>query len=349
MNKFHLLGLILFLNCCHKNDTVVHYPNAAPNGINDETLFASMEKAKDNKGILSLIVYRNDNIIAEEYFGSNTSEGIHPVRSVTKSVTSILFGLAKDMGYVGDLNATVGDYLSEFLSPSDTLVAKVTIKNLLTMTGGFEWEELLNYDDYNDWVLSDAHFIYALQVPIIHPPGTHFTYTTPGCQLLSAIFTKATGMTLDEYATEYFYPQLNIDGTRPWDTDHNGYNYGGVTLELKASDMLKVGILMRDGGMYDGTQVLSADWISGSTAPHIETFSSLYYASHYGYLWWLGDNNGVDYYFANGYGGQFIIVFPALNMVVVAQSEINNPHHSPNEQWMNTASIIMNDILNSVE
>jgi len=346
---FITIFLFICISGCKKDQQEVHYFNAGPNGIDDATLFNAIEKARADKGILSIIVYRNNAIIAEEYFGSNSSDTYHPIRSVTKSVTSILFGLANDLGMIEDLDATIGNYLTEYLVPEDSVVSGVSIRNLLTMSGGFEWEELSDYTDFNDWVLSDDHLVYALQVPIVDTPGTKFTYTTPGCQILSAIFTIETGYTLKSFAEEFLFPEININGPRPWDVDQHGYNYGGITLNLNAQDMLKIGVLYLKKGSYNGVQVLSENWIVQSTAPHIDTYNDLYYADKYGYLWWIGGKSNIDYYFANGYGGQFIFVFPDLHMIVIAQSEINNDYNSPNEQWVNTISIILDDILNSVE
>jgi len=136
--------------------------------------------------------------------------------------------MAIDQGYIKSVDETVGDYLSEFLSPEDSILARIKVRELLTMTGGFEWNELTDPEwiYWNNWVRSDDHFLYALQVPIIHEPGTHFTYCTTACQILSGIFTRATGLTLKAFAEEFLYKPLGIEGDRPWGADHQGFNYG---------------------------------------------------------------------------------------------------------------------------
>ena len=336
---------------CNKEEPVVHFPNAAINDIDDQLLFEAVEKAEADGGILSLIVYRNNDIIVEDYFGKGGADSIHKTKSVTKSVCSILMGMAIDQGYINSVDETVGDYLSEYLTPEDSILARITIRELLTMSGGFDWNELTDPDwiYWNNWVRSDDHFLYALQVPIIHEPGTHFTYCTTGCQILSGIFTKATGYTLKAFAEEFLYTPLGIEGVRPWDADHQGFNYGGVTLQLKAMDMLKIGQLFLNMGVFNGQQVVSEEWVNSSTSPQISTGNTMYYANQYGFYWWIGEQQGVQYYFANGYGGQFICIFPELDLLVIAQSELNNAYHEPGEQWMNTLSLIMNDILSSAE
>jgi len=335
---------------CNKVEPLAHFPNAAINNIDDQLLFEAIEKAEADGGILSLIVYRNSDIIAESYFGLGGVDSLHRTKSVTKSVSSILVGMALDQGHIKSIDETVGDYLSDYLTPEDSLIASVSIRELLTMTGGFDWNELSDPDwiYWNNWIRSEDHFIHALHVPIIHEPGTQFTYCTTGCQILSGIFTTATGYTMKAFAEEFLFAPLGIVGDRPWGADHQGFNYGGVTLQLKARDMLKIGQLFLNKGVHNGQRVLSESWVTASSSSQVENHNSMYYSTDYGYYWWIGEQQGAEYYFANGYGGQFICIFPELDLLIIAQSELNNDHHEPGQQWMNTISLIMNDILNSV-
>jgi len=351
-NEFRLILLLLLFSCNLACDRVGpdHYPNASINQIDDQLLFEAVEKAEQDQGILSLIVYRNNDVIVEAYFGDGGVDSLHRTKSVTKSVSSILMGLAINQGHINSIDETVGDYLSEYLGPEDSLVSKVTIRQLLTMTGGFDWNELTDPDwiYWNNWVRSEDHFIYALKVPIIHEPGTQFTYCTTGCQILSGIFTEATGYSLKAFAEKFLFAPLNITGDRPWNTDLHEFNYGGITLQLTARDMLKIGQLYLNRGLYKGNRVVPEAWVSSSTSPQVSTGNTMYFASQYGYYWWIGEKQGRSYYFANGYGGQFICVFPELELLVIAQSELNNEFHEPGEQWVNTLSLIMNDVLDAV-
>ncbi len=335
---------------CNKEEPVVHFPNTGINNIDDQLLFEAVEKVEQDRGILSLIVYRNSDIIVEAYFGKGGVDSLHRTKSVTKSVTGILIGMAIDQGHINSINETVGDYLSDYLTPEDSIIARVTIRELLTMSGGFDWNELTDTDwiYWNNWIRSEDHFIYALHVPIIHEPGTHFTYCTTGCQILSGIFTEATGYTLKAFAEEFLFTPLGIEGDRPWSADHQGFNYGGVTLQLKARDMLKIGQLYLNMGQFNSQQIVSREWVETLYSPQIDTHHTMPYSSQYGFLWWIGEQQGTEYYFANGYGGQFICIFPELELLVIAQSELNNEYHEPGEQWMNTISLIMNDILDTV-
>ena len=120
-------------------------------------------------------------------------------------------------------------------------------------------------------------------------------------------------------------------------------------MHLRALDMISIGRMFLNRGLYGGSQLVSSDWVDLSTSPAISSEGEIPFFDGYGYLWWTGENNRGSYYFANGYGGQFIVVFPALNLVVTAQSEIANKYRSSGEQWVNTLSLIMNDVLNAVQ
>ncbi len=347
-----ILSVLVFglFTGCDKGKPADRFPKAAVNQLDDRLLSEAVDKAEQDRGILSLLVFRNSDLIVEAYFGKGGADSLHRVKSVTKSVTSILIGMAIDQGHIGHIDETVGDYLAEYLTPEDSVVAGVTIRELLTMTGGFDWNELTDpeWEYWNNWVRSDDHFIYALRVPIIHEPGTHFTYCTTGCQIMSGLFTEATGYSLKAFAEEYLFAPLGITGDRPWGADQHGFNYGGVTLRLTATDMLKIGRLYLNGGEYNDRQVVPEGWVTSSSSPQVSTGDVMLYSNQYGYYWWIGERQGTRYYFANGFGGQFIVVFPDLQLVVVAQSELNNDFHEPGQQWVNTLSIIMNDVLGSV-
>jgi CubicO group peptidase (beta-lactamase class C family) len=341
--------VVVFALVCCERDSDLHYPLSEQNNIDDAALHEAIMKAEADGGIYNLVVFRNGDIIAETYFHRGGADSLHPTRSVTKSVMSILFGIALDKQMIGSLDETVGDYLKEHLSPEDSVVSGLTIGQLLKMSGGFEWEELHGVEDFNNWARAEDHLAYALKVPIVDEPGANFTYTSTGCQILSAIFTSATGLTLKAFAEEHLYPELGITGDRPWGDDIHGYNYGGVTLRLKARDMVRIGEMFLNRGTSGNMQVVSSQWVDLSTTSLISSAGEIPFSDGYGYLWWTGENSRGSYYFANGYGGQFIAVFPGLNLVVTAQSEIGNEYRTSNEQWYNTISLIMNDVLNAVQ
>ena len=346
-----LLLSLAFVSCASDkpvNADDERFPLAFAQNIDATRLAQAYDEAKLNQGVMSLLVVRNGVLVGEEYFRGDGREVLYHVRSVTKTVVSILFGIAADRGLIRSLDATVNDYLSDSYDGIPPLASTITIRNLLTMSGGFQWEELQNSSSLDSWFYATDHVQHVLQLPVVNTPGTKFTYNTAACQLLSAIFKKATGVNLLEFARQNLFEPLGMVGDRPWVADERGYNYGGYQLSLKPMDMVNIGLLYLNEGEFGGRRVVSADWVRASTRTQISTSNAIPYGTGYGYLWWTGRTSQYDYYFANGYGGQFIVVVPALRLVVVTRSNWTYSGRTGNDQWMSTINIIMNSVLPAV-
>ncbi|NQU87574.1 MAG: serine hydrolase, partial [Mariniphaga sp.] len=315
-----LISLLILFSCENQNNIPSLYPLAEINGINEELLISAVEKAKLDGGIKSLIINRNGDTVIEEYFVNDGPDSLYHVQSVTKSIVSILIGIAIEKDFL-DLNETVGNYLSEYVDSLNPSIASITIKNLLTMSGGFEWDEMTDFVQYfNPWASAENNIKYVLKMPMSHEPGEIFTYNTAACQLLSAIIYEATGLSLDEFGEAHFFQPLGITN-RIWYADYQGFNYGGAMLLLSPPDMLKIGLLYLNKGSYNGQQIVSESWVNESHFPHYNTNNVIPYGSEYGYFWWIGNYQGHHLYFANDYGGQFIFIVPDFDLVVVARSD----------------------------
>jgi CubicO group peptidase (beta-lactamase class C family) len=346
-----LLLSIAFVSCATDQPVSaddLRFPQASAQNIDATRLAQAYDEANLNKGVMSLLVVRNGVLVGEEYFRSDGREVLYHVRSVTKSVVSILFGIAVDRGLIRSLDATVNDYLSDSYDAIPSLTSTITIRNLLTMTGGFQWEEFQSTASLDSWFYATDHVQHVLQLPVVNTPGTTFTYNTAACQLLSAIFKKATGSNLSDFARQNLFEPLGMVGDRPWAFDERGYNYGGYQLSLKPMDMVNIGLLYLNEGEFGGRRIVSADWVRSSTRTQISTNNVIPFESGYGYLWWTGRTGQYDYFFANGYGGQFIVVVPPLRLVVVARSSWTNSGRTADDQWMSTLDIIMNHVLPAV-
>lgn len=324
------------------------FPLAAAQNIDAAKLGEAYDQARLNRGVKCLLVVRNGVLVGEEYFQSDGRDSLYHVRSVTKSVVSILFGIAVDKGLIPSLDATVKDYLGNDFDGIPPITGSITIRNLLTMSGGFQWEELQNFTDFDNWAYAADHVRYVLMLPVVNAPGTRFTYNTAACQVLSAIFRKATGYHLLQFARENLFEPLGMVGTRPWVADDDGYNYGGYRLSLKPLDMVNIGLLYLNEGEFNGKRIVPAEWVRASTRIQISTNNVMPYTSGYGYLWWVGRTGQYDYFFANGYGGQFIVVFPALRLIVVTRSDWTYSGRTGPDQWMSTMGIIVTHVLPAV-
>ncbi len=334
---------VFFISSCNKSDDSPTL--AESHGFNHALLDNAIEAGRADGGMKCLIINKDGVDIVEEYFNDHPDSTYH-VRSVTKSFMSAIFGIAVDQGYIS-LDETIEDYLDQDYVLREE-VKGITIEDLLTMTAGFEWDEFTNFTDYwNPWATSDDLIQHSLDLNFINIPGQVFTYNTAVSHILSAIFTKATGQDLVEFGNTYLFGPMDMSDNIEWWADDDGFVYGGVMLHVTPGDMLKLGLLYLHNGMYNGTRIVSEEWVEASHFPHIVTGHNL--GSHYGYQWWMDTFRGQHYYFANGYRGQFIFVFPDYDLVVVTRSDNTLvPGRSSNQQWSNTSSIIVNQVFGAL-
>ena len=256
--------------------------------------------------------------------------------SATKSVTSILIGIAVDRGLIRDANEKLSTFFPEYADIfADPAKAKLTLKDLLTMTAGLKWDEwTLPYTDpRNDHVAmvrSDNPIRYVLECSIVAQPGETFAYNSGLSIVLGQIIFKASGLRADKFAERYLFEPLGITDFY-WSKYPDEIVQTGGGLFLRPRDMAKVGKLFLDGGRWNGKQVVSEAWVKTSTTSHVDAskINPAAKASGYGYQWWLGsfrvDGRDVPSYSARGRGGQFIMVLPGQQIVVVFTSPPDNP------------------------
>jgi len=307
-----------------------------------EEVFLNAEQLPNLK---SLIVYKDNSIIKEKYFHNGAADIEHDVRSVTKSVMSTLIGIAIDNGFIQSEDQTIDVFLDPLVGNLDSAKSKIRIRDLLSMSSGFYSNELASSSEYNNWISTPNQLLYTLSQPLVSQPGQTFYYNSGASHLLSIILTQATGMSSYNFAKQYLFQPLGISDHN-WSTDKQGSNNGAAGLRLTPQDMLKIGILYLNGGIYNNTQVLPRSWITKATTAKITTGTVIPFASDYGYLWWNGRAHSRSYFFANGWGGQFILVVPELSLIVVASNEWSGiPSAIAGEQWYNTLNLIINEII----
>lgn len=267
----------------------------------------------------SLLVARHGRLVAEYYFAGMDSTTLFDVRSVTKSVVSALIGIALRDGVLPGTTATIPSYLP----PSDTLDAvdsTVTVRNLLTMTSGYQWDETTG-PDYNDWIVADDHVQYLLDRTHASPPGATFTYNSAAVHTLGVVLQDAAGTPLPQYTAQRLFTALGVD-TVAWEPLDRGTVNGGSGIALRGRDLLKVGQLFLQRGWSAGTSVVPESWVDSVTRPQFAWRTSIGPVQRvtYGMLWWVSDAN-PGAYFAWGYGGQFVFVVPSRDLVVVATTD----------------------------
>ncbi|MDP4117483.1 MAG: serine hydrolase [Bacteroidota bacterium] len=341
LHKILILPVLIFLvSCSSKRNAVENFHT-----VDKQKLEAAFAAAGQFSNLKCLIVSQNGSILQEVFYGNSGPDIPHDVRSVTKSVTSLLFGIAKDKGITGSEEQTIAPYFRNLYPGLPEDKANIKVRDILTMSGGFTWNEMSNVSEYNKWITSANQVKYVLDRPLNSQPGTVFNYNSAALHLLSVIITEASKTPTQEFARKYLFTPMELSVTN-WETDKQGYNNGGAGLQLTPYDMLKIGELYLNGGTHKKERIVSAEWISNSIKTHISTGNSEPYGTGYGYCWWTGQSSKGNYAFANGWGGQFILIVPNLNVVIVATNEWKDIGTSTaNAQWSRTMDLIVNHIL----
>ncbi len=308
--KISILLFLLFLVGCSDESVPVNEPEV------DVGLSELASEARNLDGLRSLLIGVDDQLILEEYYGSFDPDSLDQVRSVTKSIMTILIGMAIDKNFIPDPEVKISEYIGHMEGFEDRH-KDITLHHLLTMSGGFQWDES-QVDEFNDWVLSENRISYLLKRQVVDDPGSVFNYNSAQSHLLSVILQEASGMTARKYADEYLFGPLSIEIR--WQR-LDDYTNGASGLRFKPIDMLKLGQLMVNNGNVDGKQLISPSWIETSLQPHIATGQV---PEYYGYQWWVNPDIDEIHGMAIGYGGQYLIVIPELNAVIVTTSEYRN-------------------------
>lgn len=287
-------------------------------GADSLSLSEIHDRASSINSVTSLLIQQNGKKLTEQYFnGMSTSEAAN-TKSASKSIISLLVGIAVDKGYLEGVDQPIKPFFEDYFAANpDKVKENITLKDLLTMRSGLE---TTSFHNYGAWVLSDDWAKFALDQPMEDRPGGDMLYSTGTSHLLSVIVTKATDMSTREFAQKYLFGPMNID-PGGWDRDPQGYYMGGNNLALRPADMLKIGQMVMDGGVYGGQRIISEQWLIDS----FQTYTrSKYNPYDYGYMWWKKPVGDYLVRFAWGYGGQYIFMIPELDAVVVITGSLQN-------------------------
>ena len=248
---------------------------------------------------------------------------LHTLQSVTKTVTSVVIGTAVTRGEFPSLDSKVLSFFDTTkVKNIDERKRRMTLRHLLTMTGGFDWNENLPYVDPNnaavnmeasyDWVQ------FTIDRPMAREPGSQFNYSSGESELLAHIFWKATGTDIEEYASRHLFGPLGIERWH-WKRTPMGIIDTEGGLYLEARDLARIWYLFLKNGNWNGKQVLSPDWVKQSVTPAIRV-APVPNAPSYGLKWWLYQNPMDTTKFVwsgSGFGGQIPMAVPELDLVIV--------------------------------
>jgi CubicO group peptidase (beta-lactamase class C family) len=310
----------------------------------------------------SLLVSRGGKLLFERYFSGpdeimnrreknvvHDADTLHDMKSVSKSVASLVFGIAVDRGLIGSLDQPILNFFPELSDLRSPEKDRIKLVHALTMTMGLKWVEATpaTGDEDNDEARMNraqdgCRFVLG-SLPVTDPAGQKFFYNTGALRLTSAIVRKATGHPLDELARTALFEPLGITAVE-WRRIKGDTDTGGG-LRLKPRDMMKIGQLVLNGGNWNGRQIVSKAWIDASTTAY--TNASAKY--DYGYLWWLGrapfNGREVRVLAALGRGGQSIRIVPDLDLVMVVTAGYYQDY---SEQSFALQRTIFDDVLRAV-
>ena len=262
----------------------------------------------------SLIVQWKGNIVREAYYNGAAASRRTNIKSASKSIISALVGIAIEQGHIKSIEQPISELLPAETRALDSLKRSITVGDLVSMRSGLQ---STSFNNYGAWVTSSNWVRNALSRPMVDTPGGRMLYSTGSSHILSAILTRATGMSTLKYAQENLAKPLGIE-LRGWQRDPQGIYYGGNDMYFTPRDMLKLGTLYLQRGAWNGRQIVPTTWIDSSFVPRT---TSPFNGNHYGYGWWMRSANGHSIHYAWGYGGQFIFVVPDLDLVVVMTSD----------------------------
>jgi CubicO group peptidase (beta-lactamase class C family) len=310
-------------------------------GVNENLIVDMVERVRINlyQNVHSIVIVKDEKLVFEEYFPGHDfgyyGENYHgsPINfnrdtwqnthSATKSITSSLIGIAIDKGFIDSVETKIFTYFEAYSYLFNEEKDKITIEHLLTMTSGLQWNEWdVSVSESNHDIvrfnnsLDPVQFI--LSKPVVSEPGLSFYYNGGGVDLLGDIIRIATDMNVDDFSDQYLFSPLGIDKYE-WQRLRSGMIACHGDVYIRPRDLAKFGYLFLNKGVWQGNRIISEEWVMKSLEKYISL--NLSWADSYGYLWWQKtysyNNQTFDSFKAMGWGGQEIIIFPSLNMVVV--------------------------------
>jgi CubicO group peptidase (beta-lactamase class C family) len=273
---------------------------------------AKLQKLHQDHRTVAFLVIKNDSIWHEQYFEGFGNDSKTNSFSVVKTIVSASLAKAIEEGDVKSFDQPVKDFLPWL---QGAYADVVTVGNLATMSSGLKWKE-----DYENLLTITPRTYITRDIvgvmktlPIETPPGERFVYQSGSTQLLSLVLTAATGETISDLVRRYFWNPLGAHADANWrlDASEKGVEKSYCCFNSNARDFARFAALFKNGGVWNGKQLINADYVQKSITPQFEN------GQDYGYGWWLGAHMGKRFYSMRGHNGQYVIVFPEDDVIVV--------------------------------
>ena len=300
-----------FENRIVEKGTGIQWPQASD--YNKQEISPELRARLEKNKSIAFTVIQKDSILYETYWGIGSRTSRTNSFSMAKSVVAMLIGVAIQDGYIESIDQKITDFIPEYDRPGDHFNNEVTIKHLLTMSSGMDWNE----DYYNPFgVTAEAYFTknlndLMLSIDFTEKPGEKWHYQSGSTQLMGLIIERSTGTSLSAYLSEKLWQPINATDQAEWMIDkQGGVEKAYCCINSNALDFARFGQLYLDKGNWNGVQLIDSSYVEASLSPDLE--------AHYGYSWWLYETQyKYPVYTMRGVNGQYVIVVPALELVAV--------------------------------
>lgn len=342
MKIYNLLAfcLLIFLNACAAQNTQSTWNNApdlkdgfaitnpAAVGINEDTLGNALTPYNNipSRDFRVAIIVKDGKLVMEQFFSSFGRTNIHDIRSAGKSITSMLAGVAMEMGLFKPTDKVLTFFPAyKDIKNRSAEKSAITVEDLLVMSSG------LASDDYQDDspglegdMTNSADYVqFVLDLPMDFKSGERWAYSSAVAFLLGAIVENTSGQTLEDFARKNLFGPIGIKDFY-WIKSPKGRNTGMGNIYFQPRDLAKLGQVMLEEGKWNGQQIISSAFVKKSFEKRFDISDNDPFAHGYGYMWYIAEieikGQTIDYYYASGNGGNKIFIIPELNMVLTTMS-----------------------------
>ncbi len=348
IDRLFLSALVfLFLTACQKDNNRAQPPDAywqvdspGNQGLQTDSVEKIIQVARDLPNFYALIVIRNNRLIVEEYFNGQGPNDLQHLRSITKNFTSALTDIAIQKGIIDSLDERL---LQDFPDALSENKINMTIRHLLNMSSGLEWDEDAEVVPLIEHEISNP-VTTILSRSLLHEPGTVFNYNSVSPHIVSTIISTRSGISFEQFAEDYLFEPLGMLDYA-WTRDPTGKVWGGFGLQITPRDLAKFGQLYLQQGQWDGNPLITMDWIKLSQTTQIETASG---NAGYSLQWYISKSFSSPLFFGNGYGGQGLMILPEEKMIVVGMHHYLVTQEQNSQQWGNFINRVFIPLFNAL-
>lgn len=326
-----IVSSLIVLGSCQDQEAIEEsdpfFTNPQPDrsGIDQEFLSEIGRIAESLPNIYSCLILKDKSLIYEGYYNGANKETLLHIRSITKSISSIMIGIAIEEGAISSTNEKVANYFQEYIDEiAHGQIGEITLQQILDMQTGLDWNESIEAVPWYTSIRDTWGYLFSKELVV--SPGMIFNYNSGSVSLLSRFIEYNQELTYEDFAQEKLFEPIEIEGFS-WEKDGLGNTRSDAGLQIRAVDLIKFGYLMMHQGEHKGAQIIPQEWIDASWHFKIDLASTYGPIEnvHYNNLWWMGEYAEKQVFFGLGYGGQLLLCVPDHDLIVVCNHEFQLP------------------------